>query len=84
MYLEFELPETLAYYINGQLNNYLDQWAEKYQVTFKSKIVKYRKRITFEQDALYDLFLMTWQPMVDETMVQNFRPRLVVDLNHKL
>ena len=83
MYLEFELPEALAYYVNGQLNTYLDRWAEKYQVTFKSKIVKYRKRVTFEQDALYDLFLMTWQPMVDETMVQNFRPRLVVDLNHK-
>lgn len=64
MYIEFTLP-TVASGASAQQANYiirqeLETWANKYQIVYRAKNIKYSLRITFDNDAHYDLFAMTW------------------------
>jgi hypothetical protein len=86
MYIEFSLPNGAAGQAAGHanmiVNNELVLWSQKYQIPYTTKIVKYIKRVTFEQDEHYSLFAMTWNP------AQKFyalgRWRIVSDLNNKI
>ena len=87
MYIEFSLSygsanaQTTAAQANIIINNHLVLWSQKYQISYTTKIVKYTKRVTFEQDEHYSLFAMTWNP--DKRYYALGRWRIVSDLNNK-
>jgi len=86
MYIEFSLPNgsagQAAAHANRIISLALAKWAEKYDIAYTSKIVKYIKRVTFEQDEHYSLFAMTWNP--DKKYYSLSRWRIVSDLNNKI
>lgn len=88
MYIEFSLPSGLvtpgqtAFHANKIINNELVLWSQRYQIPYDTKIVKYIKRVTFEQDEHYSLFAMTWNP--DRKFYALGRWRIVSDLNNKI
>lgn len=85
MYIEFHLPTGAAAQAAGHanmiINNHLVLWSQKYQIPYTTKIVKYIKRVTFEQDEHYSLFALTWNP--DRRYHALGRWRIVSDLNNK-
>jgi hypothetical protein len=66
MYIEFALPTgaggTAAQYVNSLLNQELHAWSDLYDIPYNTKIVKYTKRVTFDNEELYSFFAMTWNP----------------------
>lgn len=79
MYIEFQLPTgaggMAAQYVNGALNRNLHQWSDRYQVPYNKKIHKWMVRVTFDDDAHYSLFAMTWQPQAEhmENYLKNYK-----------
>ncbi len=86
MYIEFELPTgssgMAAQNADYIINRTLKAWSERYQIPYRSKHVKYFKRVTFEDDAHYAFFAMTWNP--DRRYYALSRWRIVSDLNNKI
>ncbi len=89
MYIEFELARRDALMVglvSWRAENIIDRelvaWSERYQIAYKTKTVKYRKRVTFDSDESYTLFAMTWNTE------RKFRAlgkwRIVSDLNNKI
>lgn len=85
MYIEFSLPNgsagQAAAHANHIINKHLHEWSDKYQIPYNVKNVKYFKRITFDDDAHYSLFAMTWNP--DRRYYVLSKWRIVSDLNNK-
>ena len=85
MYIEFTLPTgaagQAAAHSNMVINNALREWSNKYDIPYSTKIVKYTKRVTFNNDEHYSLFAMTWN--VDKKFHALSRWRLITDLNNK-
>lgn len=85
MYIEFSLPTGAAAQAAGHanmiINNHLVLWSQKYQIPYTTKIVKFTKRVTFEQDEHYSLFALTWNPERQYHALSRWR--IVSDLNNK-
>lgn len=85
MYIEFQLPDGSAGqtpgYPNMLINRALHEWSDRYNIPYNVKNVKYFKRITFDDDAHYTLFSMTWNPANQRFLD---RWRIVSDLNNKI
>ena len=85
MYIEFSLPTgaggMAAQHANHIINRALHAWSDRYDIPYNTKTVKYFKRITFNDDATYAFFAMTWNP--DQTFYALSRWRIVSDLNNK-
>ena len=66
MYIEFTLPTgaggLAAQLAIGAISKALVIWAEKYNVTYVKKNIKYIIRVTFEDESLYSHFALTWNP----------------------
>ena len=66
MYIEFRLPTgaggQAATMANHFLNKELHNWSDQYNIPYNTKIHKYTKRITFDDEATYSFFAMTWNP----------------------
>lgn len=64
MYIEFRLPTggggMGAQYVNWQIRQKLEEWAERYNVEYTTKNIKYTLRVTFEDESLYSLFALTF------------------------
>ena len=64
MYIEFRLPTGGggggAQYTNWAIIQKLAKWAEKYNVKYTKKNIKYSLRVTFDDESAYSLFAMTW------------------------
>lgn len=62
MYIVFDLPDdnAVAAYYNNIINQELHNWSDRYDIPYNTKIVKYSKRITFDNDESYSFFAMTW------------------------
>jgi hypothetical protein len=66
MYIEFRLPQGAG----GQSPGYalsiikqeVEKWADRYQVKYTQKTIKYTHRVAFDHDEYYSLFSMTWNP----------------------
>jgi hypothetical protein len=85
MYIEFQLPEgpgKTTSVANHIITQALHEWSDKYSIPYKVKNVKYFKRITFDDDAHYSLFAMTWN--LDQKFHALKRWRIVSDLNNKI
>jgi hypothetical protein len=85
MYIEFSLPTGSAGMAAQQadyiISRTLAAWSDQYQIPYRSKHVKYFKRITFDDDAHYGFFAMTWNP--DRRYHVLSKWRIVSDLNNK-
>jgi hypothetical protein len=85
MYIEFSLPHgsagQAAIHANHIINRALHAWSDQYNIPYNVKNVKYFKRITFDDDAHYSLFAMTWNS--DQRSHALSRWRIVSDLNNK-
>ena len=84
MYIEFRLPEgpgKTTPVANHIITQALHEWSDRYQIPYNVKNIKYFKRITFDDDAHYSLFAMTWNP--DRKYHALKRWRIVSDLNNK-
>ena len=89
MYIEFDLAnpdDVLVALVSYRANNIIDQalegWSERYQTAYKTKTVKYKKRVTFDSDESYSLFAMTWNPERKFRALSKWR--IVSDLNNKI
>ena len=85
MYIEFRLGSNDGHgaaQANMIINNALHTWSDRYGIPYNTKIVKYTKRITFDQDEHYSLFAMTWNP--DRKFYALGKWRIVSDLNNKI
>ena len=84
MYIEFGLPTgaagQAAMHANRIITHALHEWSDRYNIAYNSKNIKYFKRITFDDDAHYTLFSMTWNPKNHSFLS---RWRIVSDLNNK-
>ena len=85
MYIEFSLPKgaggQAALNASTIITHELHKWSDQYNVPYNVKHIKYFKRITFDNDAHYSLFAMTWNP--ERRYHALARWRIVSDLNNK-
>ena len=85
MYIEFSLPYgasgQAALHASHTITQALHTWSDQYDIPYNVKNIKYFKRITFDDDAHYSLFAMTWNP--DKKLHALSRWRIVSDLNNK-
>ena len=85
MYIEFSLPNgsagQAAAYASRVITQHLHEWSDKYNIPYNVKNIKLFKRITFDDDAHYSLFALTWNP--DKRYHVLGRWRIVSDLNNK-
>ena len=61
MYLEFQLPNNGGY--DATLAAYkiaVARWAKKQGIAYIDKNIKYKYRVTFDQDKHYTVFTLTW------------------------
>jgi len=86
VYIEFTLPQgaqaNTAAYALGTVSKKLAAWAEKYNVKYKTKTIKYKLRVTFDSDEYYTLFELTW--ILDPTYPSWTNYRIISDLNNKI
>ena len=45
-----------------QIKHEIEAWAKKHNVRYTQKTVKYTHRLAFDDDTMYTLFSMTWNP----------------------
>jgi hypothetical protein len=64
MYIEFYLaPSTISVVVVKQIiSDEIDCWANRYDILYRTKIVRQTLRLTFDQDSYYTLFVTTWKP----------------------
>lgn len=86
MYIEFSLPKgsagRAAAEANREITYALHRWSDKYYIPYNSKIHKFTKRVTFDDDASYSLFAMTWNSDKKSDILGRWR--IVSDLNNKI
>lgn len=87
MYIEFSLYHVTVVRPSSALANYLiDQalkaWSSRHQIPYKTKTVKYKKRVTFDSDDSYSLFAMTWNTDRKHAALDQWH--IVSDLNNKI
>lgn len=66
MYIEFRLPSgaggAAAGHYSMMIKKYIEDWASKYSVKYKIKIIKYTLRLCFESEENYSFFQLSWNP----------------------
>lgn len=66
MYIEFQLPTgaggMAAAHAAHIIRKEIAEWADKHQVTYKTKAVKYTLRLCLESDQSYTHFQLSWDP----------------------
>jgi hypothetical protein len=85
VYIEFTLPQgaggMTASHALSIVRKQLAVWAEKYNIPYKQKTIKYTHRVTFDNDEFYTFFTLTWNPQQSNVLRQF---RIVSDLNNKI
>jgi hypothetical protein len=86
VYIEFTLPQgaggLTAGHALGTVHKQLATWANKYDVNYKTKTIKYKLRVTFDSDDTYTLFGLTW--ILDPKHPSWTNYRVISDLNNKI
>ena len=74
MYIEFRLPTgaggMAAGHASAMLKRNIATWAAKYNIEYKTKIVKYTLRLCFESEQYYAFFQLSWNP--DHSYAQSY------------
>lgn len=85
MYIEFYLPMGAgghtAAWANKELSREIEDWSVRYNIPYTTKIIKYTKRLVFNEDRFYNFFILTWKPKTRASFWANYR--LITDLNNK-
>ena len=82
MFLEFRLPVKLTDWAYHSLVTAIYKWSQDQgDIPYRTKVVKYTLRLTFEDDQLYTLFVLSWQPLGSEKFWQDYR--IITDLNNR-
>jgi hypothetical protein len=85
MYIEFALPTgaggMAAQYANNLLNQELHAWSDLYDIPYNTKLVKYTKRVTFDNEETYSFFAMTWNPKNKKFRNNLLNYRLIEPMN---
>lgn len=90
MYIEFELqdpdyitmaPGQAARVALSTIIDEMNSWSNRYSIQFREKTIKYKYRVTFDQDETYSFWAMTWNPEQTKILAQY---RIVSDLNNKI
>ena len=89
MYIEFDLlpqyvhmtPNHAAGVALTTIMDAMNSWGNRHSIQFREKTIKYKYRVTFDQDQNYSFWAMTWNPEQIETLAQY---RIVSDLNNKI
>ena len=59
MYIKFDIPRWhLVSILTGDLN----EWSDRYDISFRFKMVNHTCRVTFDNDRYYSFFATTWNP----------------------
>jgi len=83
MYIEFALPmdgpgSKRPGLANAWINQEMQAWSDRYKIPYNTKVVKLKKRITFDDDRHYEFFAISWNP---SRHWLNYR--IITDLNNK-
>ena len=85
MYIEFTLPTgaggQAAIMVNHLLNKELHDWSDQYGIPYNTKVVKYTKRITFDDNETYSFFALTWNPKNKKYRNNLLKYRLIEPMN---
>ena len=87
MYIEFDLLPDIHTAMPDWYNTLLtiqdamNSWGNRHSIQFREKTIKYKYRVTFDQDQTYSFWAMTWNPQQHKTLAQY---RIVSDLNNKI
>ena len=87
MYIEFDLlPTGLSapsdwYHSLLIIQDEMNSWGKRYSIQFREKTIKYKHRVTFDQDQTYSFWAMTWNPKQNKILAQYC---IVSDLNNKI
>jgi hypothetical protein len=90
VYIEFTLPQgpsgitvlAPAMQASNVVTTKLATWAQKHDVEYKTKTIKYKIRVTFDSDEYYTLFGLTW--VLDPKYPSWTDYRVISDLNNKI
>jgi hypothetical protein len=85
MYIAFDLitdidtgrVHEVAAWLERFIEKELSLWSIRYEITYKSKLFKGVKRVTFEQDEHYSFFTLTWNPVPTDLPSKYYSYRLV-------
>jgi hypothetical protein len=84
MYILFELPRDepeITAWALSVLEHELHMWSDQYSIPYNTKIVKYTKRITFNNDKTYSFFALTWRPTTEHFYDCLLNYRLIEPMN---
>jgi len=93
MYIEFDLhegPDVKPGFSAGValkiIKDEMQAWGEQYGIPYREKTIKYKHRVTFEQDELYSFWAITWnaERNAERQHYATARYRIVSDLNNKI
>ena len=66
MYIEFRLPSgaggVAAGYASSRIRRAIEAWTAKYNISYRTKVVKYTLRLCLERDEDYAFFQLSWDP----------------------
>jgi hypothetical protein len=66
MYIEFRLPTgaggMAAGHASAMIKRNIVDWAKKYNIKYKVKVINYTLRLSLESDRDYTLFQLSWNP----------------------
>lgn len=70
MYIEFRLPSSIPWIWQSVIDEDVQKWAEKFDVPYKTKTVKYTHRIILTCQEHYTLFGLSFDPTYDWRFVE--------------
>lgn len=59
MYVEFQMR---LHYELEDIKQEIKRWADRHQIVYTQKTIKYTHRLGFNKDDHFTLFSMTWNP----------------------
>jgi hypothetical protein len=73
MYIQFVLPHggagIPAAHKLWALKADIKEWAQRYEIAYRQKTVKHTHRVTFDDDAHYVLFAMSWPSSIPYQLI---------------
>jgi len=77
MYIEFRLPNGAGGMAAGHcaslIKKDIEAWAEKYNISYKTKFHKYTFRLCLNSDKDYTQFALTWNPQSQASLRFEFK-----------
>jgi hypothetical protein len=82
MYIEFIVTadDGWAHAWASDIVAALHEWSDRYQIPYNTKLIKKYRRVTFDHNDHYEIFLLTWNPEQHDGLSHW---RLVNDPNNK-